>query len=248
MRSAGHGLATVACDVRFLRELRAGDVLHIETAVIEVDDKRVRLGHKVFDSATGELVTTMAQWLVHFDLDRRKACPIPAERQAGVQRHLIEWDVPELAARPEPDGAAGFLDAYRDTTKPWEVDVLGHVGFQFYIHRFSAAAMQLLSAMGMTPAYLRDNRRGLSTFEFQLRFRRELRGGELVQVKTGLVHLGNSSLGTFHKMYNLGTGEEVARLIQFGVHLDMAARRSCPMPEEVRQRSSGLLIAATGGA
>ena len=67
-------------------------------------------------------------------------------------------------------------------------------------------------------------------------------------MKTGLVHLGKSSLGTLHKMYNLGTGEEVARLVQFGVHLDMEIRKPCPMPETVRQRSSGLLVARTGGA
>ncbi len=248
MRSEGQGFATVACDVRYLRELRVGDVLHIDSAVIEVDDKRARLGHKVFDSANGELVTTMAQWLVHFDLERRKSAPIPAARRDAVARRRVDWDEPELAARPEPDGEEGFLDAYRDTTKPWEVDVLGHVGFQFYIHRFSAAAMQLLSAMGMTPAYLRDNRRGLSTFEFQLHFRRELRGGELVAVKTGLVHLGKSSLGMLHKMYNLVTGAEVARLVQYGVHLDMEARRSSPMPDAVRRRSRDLLVVGAGGA
>ena len=100
----------------------------------------------------------------------------------------------------------------------------------------------------MTPAYLRDNRRGLSTFEFQLRFHRELRGGELVAVKTGLVHLGKSSMGMLHKMYNLGTGAEVARLVQFGVHLDMEARRSCPMTDAVRQRSRDLLVVGAGGA
>ena len=243
MRSEGLGCATVACDVRYLRELAVGDVLHIESGVIEVDEKRVRIGHKVFDSATGDLVTTMEQLLVHFNLAQRKSTPIAAERQAEIRRAQIDWDVPALEARVEPDGVDGFIDAYRDTTKPWEVDFLGHVGFQFYIHRFSAAAMQMLSAMGMTPAYLRDNRRGLSTFEFQLRFNRELGAGELVQVKTGLVHLGNSSLRVLHKMYNLGTGEEVARLSQFGVHLDMDARRPTAMPEDVKQRSRALLVA-----
>ncbi len=184
----------------------------------------------------------------------RGSCDVPTHDSdacgvlAEVQGHRVDWDAPELAARPEPDGAEGFLDACRDTTKPWEVDVLGHVGFQFYIHRFSAAAMQLLAAMGMTPAYLRENRRGLSTFEFQLRFQRELRGGELVQVKTGLVHLGKSSLGMLHKMYNLGTGAEIASLGQFGVHLDMEARRSCPIPDAVRRRSRDLLVVGAGRA
>ena len=62
--------------------------------------------------------------------------------------------------------------------KPWEIDVLGHMSAPFYIHRFSDALMHALARFGMTPAYLRENRVGFSTFELQGRFRRELRAGD----------------------------------------------------------------------
>src|SRR5580658_3685788 len=41
-------------DVRFARELRAGAAFHIESAALGVDAGRLRLGHRVVDSVTGE--------------------------------------------------------------------------------------------------------------------------------------------------------------------------------------------------
>ena len=50
----------------------------------------------------------------------------------------------------------------------------------------------------------------MSTFEFQLGFLGELHAGDPVRVKTGLLHLGNSSIRVFHRMFNGRSGELVA--------------------------------------
>src|SRR6266851_4783358 len=49
-----------------------------------------------------------------------------------------------------------------------EALVFGRGGLAHYIHRFSASGGHLMAAFGMTPAYMRAEQRGLSTFEFQL--------------------------------------------------------------------------------
>lgn len=234
--------ATVDCFVRYMAELRAGDLHHIESAPIAVDDKRVVLGHKVFNSATGGLCATLEQRLVHFDMDARKATPMPAEKREAVRRRLVAWDGPAREERAMPESAEGFVDSYRGTTRPWEIDVLGHVGFQFYVHRFSAACGHALAAIGMTPEYQRKARIGFSTFEFQLQFRRELKAGDLVYCKTGVMHVGGSSIRVLHKMFNARTGELAAQLSQFGVHLDMDARRPKPLPDEIRAKGRELLV------
>lgn len=234
--------ATVDSYVRYLEELRVGDVLHIDSAILEVDDKGIRMGHKVFNSATGALCATMEQYVLHFDLVRRKAAPVAAELREALARRQVAWDGPKRERRPVPSGDAGFLPAYRDTAKPWEIDVLGHVGFQFLIHRFSAAAAQLNAAFGLTPAYLKDERRGMSTFEFQLRFMAELHAGDLIQVKSALVAIGNTSFRIVHRMYNGRTGRLSAELSQFAVHLDLDARRPAPFPEDVRERAAAILV------
>lgn len=242
IEQAGRTCATVDCHVRYLAELRAGDVLHIESAAIGVDEKTLRFGHKVFNSATGAVCATLEQTLVHFDLKARKAVPLPADKRKSIAGRLVAWDGAPREERSTPESAEGFIDSFRNTTRPWEIDVLGHVGFQFYIHRFSAACGHVMNAIGMTPEYHRTAGVGFSTFEFQLQFRRELRAGDLVHCKTGLMHVGGSSLRFLHKMWNARTGELCAQLSQYGVHLDMAARRPAPLPPEIRAKGAALLV------
>jgi acyl-CoA thioesterase FadM len=242
MRAAGRGCVTVDCYVRYREELRVGDVLHIRSGVLGMEEAGLVMGHQVFNSDTGALCATVEQRAVHVDLGRRTPVPLATAQRRAVEARRVEWDGPARERRWQPDGVEGFRDAARDTVKPWEVDVFGQSAFPFYVHRFSAAGIQTFAAFGMTPAYLRAERRGMSTFEFQLAFRGELHPGDLVAVKTGLLHIGNSSLRLLHKMFNHRTGELVATLDQFGVHLDVEARRPTPFPAALRARAGAMLV------
>ena len=93
----------------------------------------------------------------------------------------------------------------------------------------------------MTPAYLRENRVGFSTFEFQGRFRRELRAGDRILIRSGLMHVGGSSMRIVHRMYNARTGELASEFSQYGVHLDLDARRPSRIPDEMRARAVEIL-------
>ena len=242
IRQQGRTCASVDCYVRYLSELRAGDGLHIESAPIAVDEKGVKLGHKVFNSETGELACTLEQYTVHFDMQARKAVPLSPEQVERVQGRLVAWDGEPRQERPDPAGDDGFVDTARDTVKPWEIDLLGHMGFQFYVHRFSNAGLQLLLKLGLTPRFMREQKRGFSTFEFQLRFRRELKAGDHVRIRSALTHLGNSSVCVLHRLYNVETGELSAQLSQYGVLLDMAARRPTRIPAEIRASAEALMV------
>ena len=198
---------TVDCYVRYMHELRVGDILHISSAVIGVDETGLRLGHRVFNSDTGVLCATMEQRTLHVELGRADAgaaagAPAPrggepADRPGTGRRGRLRW---------QPAGTDGFLESARDTVKPWEIDVFGQSAFPFYIHRFSAGGIQAFAAFGMTPAYMREERRGMSTFEFQLEFLGELHAGDPVHVKTALLHIGNSSIRVLHRMFNGRSG------------------------------------------
>ena len=91
---------------------------------------------------------------------------------------------------------------------------------------------------------MRNEHRGLSTFEFKLAFPGSLRAGDPVLVRSALVHVGNSSMRLLHRMANAETGREVALLEQAGVHLDMQARRPAPLPAELRDRAKSMLASA----
>ena len=69
-----------------------------------------------------------------------------------------------------------------------------------------------------------------------------LRLDEPYTVETGIAHLGNSSLRLVHRMTNTRTGTVVARLGQFGVNLDLDARRPARWTDEVRDKAVALLV------
>jgi len=246
LAGAGHACVTLDCHVRYLRELRVGDILHIRSGVIDVGADALVLGHQVFDSGDGALCAAVVQRAAVVDVGSRARVPLThAQRQAG-EPLLVEWTPPPEAWPVYPDavGDDGFVDSARDTVKAREVDALGQAAWPAYIHRFTAANGHALAGFGMTPAYMHAERRGFSTFEFRLHLAGALRAGDPVRVRSALLHVGKSSIRLLHRMANARTGEEVAILEQSGVHLDMVARRPTPLPDSLRERAKAMLLVA----
>jgi acyl-CoA thioesterase FadM len=93
---------------------------------------------------------------------------------------------------------------------------------------------------------MRQSHRGFSTFEFQFSAVEVLRPGALVVVRSGVLHVGASSLRLFHVMVDARTGTEIAALHQAGVHFDQDARRPTPLPAELAERARALLVPVEG--
>jgi acyl-CoA thioesterase FadM len=101
--------------------------------------------------------------------------------------------------------------------------------------------VQIGAAVGLTADYIKTARRGFSTFEFRLRVTRALALGDCYRTRTGIAHLGNSSLRFLHVMTG-ADGREVARLGQYGVQLDLDARRPAALTPELRERAQRLVL------
>jgi acyl-CoA thioesterase FadM len=243
-RRLRHGCITTACDVRYVHELRGGDIFHVQSGVIAVEEAALVLGHRLFESASGTLCTTVEQRVAHVDLATDEPAALAEPQRRAAEAHRADWQEPRPERRPKPSGDAGFVEGSLDTVKPSEMNALGRGALSHYIHRFSASGGHVMAAFGMTPAYMRDEQRGLSTFEFQLSIAAPLRTGNVVRVRSALVHVGKSSFRLFHRMTNAHTGGEIATLEQSGVHLDREARRSVPLPDALRSRAMGLLTSA----
>jgi len=235
----GRAVAMSRCRVRYRRELRVGDILHIESGVLRADDGAFTFVHRVFDTGDGALCTTVEERAAVVDATTRTPAHLSPTETERVLSHRVAWD--EAAARDGSVSASSrdtrLLDAARDTIKPWEVDRNGFAAPPAFIHRFTAANGHVLGAFGLTPAYLRRERRGFSTFEFDLATPGALRAGDLVRVQSGLLHVGNSSMRILHRMTNARTGAVVATLEQAGVCLDLDARRPSPLPDDLRARA-----------
>src|SRR6516225_4289591 len=183
-------------DVRFVRELRAGDSFHILSAPIALDGASLRLGHQFVDSANGEVTAWVEETL---DIS---AARLPREVREAIGRRLVPWPGPAVERRPEPSTTEGFIPTARDRVKPMDLGSDGNFAFAAFVHRFTAGCMQALAAIGATASYLHTGRRGYSTFELALQITGLPRLASPVLVETGIAHLGNSSIRFVHRMLN----------------------------------------------
>jgi acyl-CoA thioesterase FadM len=228
-------------DARFARELRAGSSFHVESAALGVggvqgSDNGLRLGHRFVDSASGEVVTWFDE---HWNLS---AAPLTPQQRSVVGARLADWNGPVTEQRPEPTATAGFIPTARGRVKPADVDSAGHFALGAIVHRFSNASGQLGAAIGMDGDFMHRQRRGFSTFELALQMSGVLRLDAPYLVETGIGHLGNSSLRMIHRMTDPRTGAEIARLSQFGVNLDLDARRPARWSDDIRSRATALVV------
>jgi acyl-CoA thioesterase FadM len=222
---------------RFERELRAGASFHVESAALSVADG-LRLGHRFVDSASGAIVTWFHE---HWDL---ATAPLTAEQRATIGSRVADWNGPAPEPRPDVAATGGFIPTARGWVRPADVTVAGQFALGAIVWRFSNAAGQLSAALGMDRATMQQMRRGFSTFEQNLQISGALPVDTPYLVETGIAQLGNSSLRMIHRMTNPRTGAEVARLSQYGVNLDLDARRPARWSEEIRARAAPLLVPA----
>jgi acyl-CoA thioesterase FadM len=221
---------------RFQRELREGASFHVESAAIGVSETELRLGHRFVDSANREIVTWFDE---RCDLT---AAPLTPGQRAAIEPRLGEWNGPAAEHRPEPTSTANFIPTARGRVKPGDVDAAGHFALGAMVLRFSNSSMQTGNAIGMDAEYMASQRRGFSTFELILRVVGALPLDVPYLIETGIGLFGNSSMRMIHRMTDIRTGAETAWLSQYGVNLDLDARRPARWPEEIRRRAQALAV------
>ena len=225
-------------DLRFARELRAGAAFHVLSAPLGIDGVQpgLRLGHRFIDSGSGDTVTWVDEL---WELPEAQLSP---QQRAAISGRLAIWEGPATERRPDPAATAGSIQTARGRVRPADLDAAERFSLSGMVHRFSSANAHAAVAMGMDTAYMQRNRRGFSTFEMALKISGALRLDEPYVVETGIAHLGNSSLRLMHRMTHARTGAVVAELGQFGVNLDLDARRPARWADDVRARAVALLV------
>src|SRR5690606_14832090 len=230
LQRLGHDAAAIAalrpvsCRTRFLQELRAGDAYHITSGIVEAGGGALVLGHRLFNSETGETAATHAE---------RREGPTRSRYDPGLAAELDET---------KPVGEVDFerLDMWSTTAmtivKASDLDHTGQFGLDALIHHASDANVQFQNMIAMTSSYMHENRIGFATAEYQIALGPLPRAiGTVVETKSALAHLGRTSLWMAHRAADCATGETVARIAQSGVHLDRRARRPAEIPPHIRE-------------
>jgi acyl-CoA thioester hydrolase len=137
----------------------------------------------------------------------------------------------------------GLVETYRGAVYPWHCDHMGHMNVMWYVGKFDEATWNLFAMLGLSPAWLRANGRGMAALDQRIAYQRELHAGDTVFVRSGVLEVGAKVVRFFHEMVNADT-QQVAAVTQLvGAHLDTAARRAVPLPAEVAEKARQRLVA-----
>ncbi|MEU6091759.1 thioesterase family protein [Streptomyces sp. NPDC047085] len=90
LRSRQRGMVAVEQQIAYRREVHAGDVVLVRSAVIEAKSKVIRLCHQMENAVTGDVVAVTVITGVHIDTDARKSCPLPEEFIAAARTRITD--------------------------------------------------------------------------------------------------------------------------------------------------------------
>src|SRR5215469_17627252 len=130
----------------------------------------------------------------------------------------------------------------RGVVYPWQCDHMGHMNVMWYTGKFDEATWHLLSQIGITPSYMRENNRGMVAVHQETTYKRELLAGDLVIIRSGILEAREKVIRFYHVMLNGETQELAATTTLTGVHLDNQTRKSCPFPADILERARQLII------
>ena len=132
---------------------------------------------------------------------------------------------------------------YRGAVYPWQCDHIGHMNVMWYVGKFDEASWNLLASIGITPSYMRGDQTGMAGVQQNLTYKRELRAGDIVEIRSHLVSVGEQKIVWVHEMRDAENNEVCAVCELTAVHINRATRRPCPIPPDVRTRVQAMLEA-----
>lgn len=134
------------------------------------------------------------------------------------------------------------IETFRGFVYPWVIDHVGHMNVQFYSTRFDEASWQFLARLGLSPAFLKRNDRGVVAADQRTQYKREVLAGTLLHITSELLELGRKSIRFVHRMYDTETNEEAAMTEFVAVYFDTTFRASAELPDFVREKAEELLL------
>jgi len=126
---------------------------------------------------------------------------------------------------------------HRGIIYPWQCDHMGHMNVMWYTAKFDEASWQMLSRVGLSRARMQREAIGMAAVEQHLQYKRELRAGDAITVRSSILEVNDKSVRVSHELRNDETGEVAAVAVIVAVHIDAIARKAQPLPEDVRARA-----------
>ena len=234
--------------VRFLKELRPGAAYTLSSGVLRASGQELEV-YQELRSADGErLCATMLS--VASLRDSKSDDPVALgeevlRRVPDVQAQLpggqFERGVPRAPSRThmthERALSMGLVGAYLAPVMPEDCDDEGAMTEAAFMARVSDGIGHFFSRTNPPGAPV-----GGAALEYRYLYHRRPRAGDLIEVRSGLKALGRKTRAFCNFIFDVETGECVARSEAVAVYLDLQTRRALPIPEDARAQMQSELV------
>jgi acyl-CoA thioesterase FadM len=139
---------------------------------------------------------------------------------------------------------AEWIHTFKGAILASEYDFTSHMNSRMYVSRFDQATWFLLHAVGVTPASMKHKNLRVAIVRQNYQFLEELRGGELVEVRSGFLTVGEKYFRFLHQMYNYETKNLVATCDCVAVEASLETSRSVVLERPMIDRAKQHLVSA----
>lgn len=139
---------------------------------------------------------------------------------------------------------ADWIETFKGVIDAREYDPNAHMNTQAYVSRFDQATWFLLAAVGLTPRTVRERKRRIAVLRQSFNFVHELKGSELIVIKSGFVAVGDKHLRFQHRMIDAESDSLMASCDGTAVEVDLGSERAVPIEAAIKDRAKSLLVTA----
>lgn len=244
------GLGYVALEhhIRFHRELRTSDLVAIRSGVVELRDKTMRIYQEMREALDDRLAATYVVDTGCLDLATRRLTAWPGEtrRRAEAMKTTLPPEALPRALPPEAlsrdvslarADADGMVETNRSVVNTWECDTNNHMNARFFMARFSDAQGHMWAHAGLGRHEQAARGLATATVEMRLAYFRELRAGETIVVRTGILGVEGKTIRYRHWLFSGDTGEPACAAEGAGLLFDKASRKAVALPDSLLARA-----------
>jgi len=139
---------------------------------------------------------------------------------------------------------AEWAETFKGAVLASEYDAETHMNSPLYVTRFDQATWFLLHDIGASPAAIKRLKLRVAMVRQSYQFLAELKGGELVAIRSGFIAVGAKHLRFLHRMFDFASGRLVASSDCTAVLASLATGRSVGLPAGFRKAAEGRLVTA----
>ncbi len=137
---------------------------------------------------------------------------------------------------------SSWVESYRGVVPAGEYDAEASMNSSLYVTRFDQATWMLLHEVGMSPAQLRAEGQRIAVYRQYYRFLRELRGGDLVVIRSAFIAVSARHARFIHRMTDHADGTLIATADYTGGLAALATQATVPLPDAARAKAEAMVI------